>query len=216
MRTAGNELTIYRGEGFSMDFTVQSKDDSPYICPKIEGLHILVVVSDSKYEQNARNKVRYFLPVPEDFKFEVTNVIPLEQLTDGDGNSLYSDFPECSFDEYGDYLSAYYNGELCAFSQGDVVFSLMQDGEIVYKYADYPVGYDRGDSVQVEWKNYSFRFVHSFLPEETRNWSNGTMYYSVSLVAPASEASENKNFDLNIPLIGATTITVLSNLEGGI
>lgn len=197
MKSNDNELIVYRNETFAIDKTVVNRDGTPFIVGQLTNPHLMLTVTDTKFTSQERYKVNYFLPLLGVLPlFEFTNVIPLEEVLNADGEQQYSSFPNT-------YPSGYYNGEEVEFEEGDAVFSLTDaDGNVSYKY--------REDNV---WKDYAFRFVFTFDSAETKNWTEKTYYYSIQLVSGViTEAS--KTFDFVLPLLKPTKISVLSNLEG--
>ena len=62
MRTLNNEITIHRGETFSMDKIIVNKDNSPYIISsKLRHPHWLLSISTTKYIQANRYIKNYWL-----------------------------------------------------------------------------------------------------------------------------------------------------------
>lgn len=202
MRSSNNELVVYRNETFTIDRTVLNRDGSPFIVGRLENPHLMITVTDSKFAFSERYKVNYFLPLSGVLPlFEFTNVIPLEEVLNADGEQQYFSFPDS-------YPSGYYNGNNMVFEEGDAVFSLTDsNGKISYKYRE-------NDS----WKDYAFRFAFTFDSVETSNWKEKTYYYAIQLVSGSNTGDADnpiKVFDYVLPLLKPTKISVLSNLEGG-
>lgn len=93
MKSSNNEITVHRNETFSIDRVVQNPDGSPYIVSKqLENPHLLLTVSSSKFQQNSKYELNYFLElfgpgaIP---RFNLTNAIDLKSLKGSDGNPLF-------------------------------------------------------------------------------------------------------------------------------
>lgn len=98
MKSSNNEITVHRNETFSIDRVVQNPDGSPYIVSKqLENPHLLLTVSSSKFQQNSKYELNYFLElfgpgaIP---RFNLTNPIDLKSLKGADGNALFPDWPD--------------------------------------------------------------------------------------------------------------------------
>ena len=201
MRSSDNELVVYRNETFTIDRTLLNRDGTPFIVGKLINPYLMITVTDSKFASSERYKVNYFLPLSGVLPlFEFTNVIPLEEILNANGEQQYFSFPDA-------HPSGYYNGNDVIFEEGDAVFSLIDsNGKISYKYRENKV-----------WKDYTFRFAFTFDSVETRNWTEKTYYYAIQLVSGFYTGDADnpiKNVDYVFPLLKPTKISVLSNLEG--
>lgn len=66
MKVFNNEITIHRGETFSMDKVIQNKDGSPYIVSRrLKNPCVLVSVSTTRYAQDERYKLNKWLRLAE-------------------------------------------------------------------------------------------------------------------------------------------------------
>lgn len=71
MKVFNNEITIHRGETFSMDKVVQNKDGSPYIVSnKLANPCVLIAVSTTRYAQDERYKLNKWLRLAETEKVQ--------------------------------------------------------------------------------------------------------------------------------------------------
>lgn len=66
MKVFNNEITIHRGETFSMDKVIQNKDGSPYIVSsRLANPCVLIAVSTTRYAQDERYKLNKWLRLAE-------------------------------------------------------------------------------------------------------------------------------------------------------
>lgn len=112
MQIKGTDITIHRGETFSIDYTLVNRNGAPYILPKSNGVsnpYFLLTVASTKYAQEGRYLKNYWLKIPEDMRFENTNPIrkpdnlPIDTPTNA---AVYY-----STDENGDTIYERWNGE---------------------------------------------------------------------------------------------------------
>jgi hypothetical protein len=86
MRLNGNEITIVRGESFSIDRTIVNRDGSPYIISnRLRNPHILITVADNAFLSKASKVYKYFLSLADAPLFTVTNPVDIKK-TSQDGN----------------------------------------------------------------------------------------------------------------------------------
>ena len=186
MRSSNAELTIYRNENFTIDRTLVNKDGSPFLISKgLPNPYLLITINSSKYKQNNQNKINYFLPLIDFPRFNFTNVVPITDLKNVDGEELYPDgFPNgLTLTNVGGTLvcmSAYYNGDLVGIEPDDAVFSFTEDGITLYKYWK-PNSNVEGSGG--EWVDYKFRFAKLFSSQDTASFVEQTYYYGIQLVS---------------------------------
>lgn len=191
MRSSNNELVVQRGETFSIDRTIVNKDSSPFIVSKfLNNPHLLIIVKSNKYDTKGYTLTDY-LSLDKLERFTFTQPIPLTDLKDAEGNTLYpngfSDVTQLSltyFDGVYSFITAYYKGDLVRFEVNDAVFSYEKDGVTEYKYWK-PDAKENGS--YGKWFDYSFRFVKTFDTTETSKWVEQTYFYSITLVAGDSK-----------------------------
>lgn len=222
MRNNDNNLIISRNETFTMDRVVQNRDGSPYIVSsQLNNPHILITVSSSKYRQANRYLKRFYLPVPKELTFYQTNPIDIKSLRRTIASDPFTDFPDnltvLKDDTTGKlvFLSAYYEGNLVSFEVNDAVFCRENDdGTISYKYWSPTVSNSVGSNG--EWVDYEFRFVRTFDSDFTSKLVEQTYYYCIELVAGQIDVKNDVIFyDYVVPLLDTRTISVMSNLKGG-
>lgn len=86
MRLNGNEISIVRGESFSIDRTIVNRDGSPYIVSnRLRNPHILITVADNAFLSKASKVYKYFLSLADAPLFTVTNPVDIKK-TSQDGN----------------------------------------------------------------------------------------------------------------------------------
>ena len=220
MRNNDNNLIISRNETFTMDRVVQNRDGSPYIVSsQLNNPHILITVSSSKYRQANRYLKRFYLPLEKVPRFYYTNPINIKSLSQSLLDGPYTDFPECQLSTDPAtgklvFMSAYYEGNYVSFEVNDAVFYRENDdGTISYKYwsPDVNVAGNGG-----KWVDYEFRFVRTFDSDFTSKLVEQTYYYCIELVAGQIDVENDVIFyDYVAPLLDNRTISVMSNLKGG-
>lgn len=133
MKTYGNEITIHRGESFTIDKFIVNKDGSPYIVSnQLLNPHIRISISDSLYEQEGRYVSNYFLNLSKLPRFVSTIPVDIRSFKSApDGSSLYESFAAMSGLPSG-YIGNY---EVTYTSDDDALFYCKNaDGTVDYKY----------------------------------------------------------------------------------
>ena len=228
MRVYNHEITIRRGEAFTVDKTIRNQDGSPYIIPKFAvdesgndtaEPYFVITVSDAIYP-NADNVVyRQFLRVKDAFPtFRETNPVDIRLFTDQAGNQLYPTFKHLSLGPPGGFIG---------------------ENNVIYTDDDGVISYDPGPSGTFEsqseapctqalfytvingvkeyrwwtgkggWQPYECRLSSLIPHDETINWKEGNYYYSIDLI-------DDKFAVTNVyPILAPTKLSVLTNLRGG-
>lgn len=209
MRTFNNEIIVRRNETFTIDKFVETRDKAPYVISShLKNPFFLITVTNSLYNQKDRYICNVWIPVDLP-KFDSTTPVNLADICDEHGNQLYR-----SFDDIDGLPSGYYKGQLITFEPGDCVFYYEDDdGNRVYKY------FEDGES----WKDYSCRIIYKFTHGITKDWIEGSYFYNIDLVDGIlnQDAVQGQrpipigNLSEHIPILGATKLTVLSDLRGG-
>lgn len=209
MKVSNNEITVQRGEAFSIDRSVINKDGSPYIVSsQLRNPHILITISSSPYSEKGGYCAKYYLPWPSDVpRFYMVNVINLKDIG-------HNGFPVCKLSEMNGnkyFMEGTFNGKQTFFEVGDAVFCAEDSsGNKIYKYW-VPDGDEVGSSGQ--WKDYVFRFVKFFDSNSTAKLTPQTYYYSINIVS-GNLPIEAEKYDNVIVLLSSTKLSVLSNLRG--
>lgn len=221
MKVFNNEITIHRGETFSMDKVIQNKDGSPYIVSRrLKNPCVLVSVSTTRYAQDERYKLNKWLRLTNKL-FDSTEPFDLKSLTT-EPNGTTPKYPNGFSDiktyttegEYAPYVAYGYIGDnlvICDFD--DCVFYVKDDeGVRDYRY---------WDSNANGWVKYEFRVTCPFTQAETSQWIEQSYVYSITLVS--GEWNDNReekdppfsSFDSVQPLLIPTKLSVLSSINGG-
>lgn len=179
MQSYKNELTVTRGETFTIDKTLVNKDGSPYIVSsKLNNPYWLLSISNTVYSQENRYVKNYWLPVSEP-RFNSTIALNIKDVkVSADSNTpLYNSLKEIT----NLPIIGYVNGVAVSFDTGtDTLF--YDDTIDKYMY------WDNG------WKEYECRIIKTFLREDTIEWTSQNYQYSIQLV------SGSNNFDTDEPL----------------
>lgn len=177
MQNYDNELTIYRGESFTLDFKVQYESGAPYIVSsEAENPYWLISISDSALETGNRDVRNYWLPV--DNKNKYASTLPLDlydfkTYATGD-KPAYASFSDVkSFPISGVYYNGQYVESLSA--KHAVFYNSLEPG--TYKY------WDNG------WKDYDCRIVCPFRSADTSTLEIGKYYYSIQFITGISTLS---------------------------
>lgn len=194
MKTFNNELTIRRGETFTIDKTIQNKDGSPYIISsKLKNPYFLITVSTTRYQQENRYLSNYWLDLSDYPRFLSTQAFDLLSLT-SEANGETPMYPNgfsditarsSSVSTVGDYLVYGYIGDKLIFlDYTDCVFYVEdEDGNRIYKYWNDSVSESGG---RIGWQDYDCKIVKTFLQEDTSQWVEQSYVYSIRLVSGQS------------------------------
>lgn len=226
MRVYNHEIVIRRGEAFTIDKTIQNRDGSPYILPKMPKPCFVVTVSNSLYPNENSIVYRNFIDVSSMPMFVDTRPVNVLDFTYPDGvTKLYPNgWSDLTLGPPGGYV----NGELIIYTTSDTSvvpgydydgpgplenpdFGSTSDGAcddalFCYTKSDGTTEYKRWDG---RWLDYQCRVVCLIPHEDTIKWKEGDYYYSIDLI-------DNRDAVANVyPILGATKLSVLSNLRGG-
>ena len=202
MKTYGNEITIHRGESFTIDKFIVNKDGSPYIVSnQLLNPHIRISVSDSLYEQEGRYVSNYFLNLSRHPRFASTIPVDIRSFKSSvGGSSLYE-----SFDTMSGLPSGYIGNSLVTYTSDDdaLFYCKNDDGTVDYKY-----------HTETGWSDYKFRLLKYFSTDVTSSWRGQNYWYDISLVSGPMIDKKFVRFDVKLPILNPTRLTVLSDLEG--
>lgn len=184
MRTYNNELSVTRGETFTMDFVVKNPDGSPYIVSSsLLRPFWLITVANTRYTQENRYVLNTWMPV-ECLRFKSTTAVKIDSFDD----NTHPDF------EYGD-ADTYDNS------------AVYTDG-VSYKYWKYNEPVDAAKSGT--WVEYiAPRIIVPYDVEDTKLWTEQEYLYSIALIdgEPAS-----KEYNAVMPILIPTRLNVTTNL----
>lgn len=245
MRTYNNELSIHRGESFTMTKILQNKDGSPYIVSnQLKNPYFLLTISSSKYQQANRYVKNYWLDLKDFPKFLSTTAKNIRDFDTTFEAPLTVTTTTVNGKEVT-YLFQQRVGDKDVYVQpDDYVYYDTVNGKKVYKY------WNDG------WKDYECKIAKTFLHEDTNELAGQSYVYSIKLVCGQSmsdyldsickECKEqfaeltNKGkyekliahghtfpdgfnidralatIDISVPILAPTKLSVLSSIEGGI
>ena len=211
MRTLNNEITIHRGETFSMDKIIVNKDNSPYIISsELRHPYWLLTISTTKYVQANRYIKNYWLDLSNFPRFASTQPVNIADFKTSDSGSkdMYTDFSDMTYDESTDTIATgYIDGFEVTYSPTDAVFYKETDDGVEYKY--YSVSANT-------WLDYVCRITISFSTADTNEWVEQSYVYSIDLVdGDTTDGDRSIIVDWKIPILIPTKLSVLSNIQGG-
>lgn len=187
MKTYNNELSVTRGESFTLDFEVKNPDGSPYIVSsRLLNPHWLITVANSRYNQLNRYLLNKWLKV-NDLGFISTNAIKY------DGDFADNTYPDTAYGDNSGYANAavYYN-------------------DAGYKYFKFT---NPGDTAhQGMWVDYKApRIIVPYDSDETALWTEQDYLYNIALVDGAEDPPFTV-YSAVIPIITPTRLTVTTRL----
>lgn len=159
MTIKGNEMTVIRGETFTIDRVVVNKDGSPFIVSsEYNNPYILITVSSTRYAQSDRYSASWWLN--------------LSDLTDENGD--VKPLPRFKYTRPIQITAFGDNVDTAEHLPGEYLYYV--DDITKCKYFDY------NDGKKV-WYDYDFRIIHHFVHEVTSKWSEQSYMYSIRLVS---------------------------------
>lgn len=210
MKTFNNEIIVRRNETFTIDKFVETRDRAPYIISSaLKNPFFLITIASSLYNQKDRYICNVWMPVTVP-RFDSTIPVNLADFKKADGSKLY---PK-GFEGLTGLPGGYINNENVIYEEGDAVFYWEDEtGKRTYKYWDSQNG----------WTDYSCRIIYKFTNPITKNWIEGSYLYNIDLVDGLLDDNATQgqrpipisNISEHIPILGATKLTVLSDLRGG-
>ena len=202
MKTHGNEITIHRGESFTIDKFIVNKDGSPYIVSnQLMNPHLRISISDSLYEQEGRYVSNYFLNLSKLPRFESTIPVDIRSFKSSvGGSSLYE-----SLDTMSGLPSGYVGNYLVTYTSDDdaLFYCKNDDGTVDYRY-----------HTKIRWSDYKFRLLKYFSTDVTSLWRGQNYWYDIHLVSGPMIDKKFVRFDVKLPILNPTRLTVLSDVKG--
>lgn len=226
MTLQGYDMTVLRGETFTIDKSVRNRDGSPYIVSnQYIKPYVLLSVASSKYEQEGRYLLNFWIDLKNLPRFE--NTVPKE-ITEFEDAYVADDFE-------GQYLY-YKNGDIanCKYWIWDDKAS-----KRVWKDYDFRIIHTFTHAVTKEWVEqtyiYSLRLVSgmdmylylNYLYESVFNEPPRANITSEELYLAIKNKDEKfvkdviisrpiATFDTIQDLMPVSKITVLADLNGGL
>lgn len=204
MQSYKNEITVTRGETFTIDKTLVNKDGSPYIVSsKLNNPYWLLSISNTVYSQENRYVKNYWLPVNEPcFNSTIAlNIKDIKVSADSD-TPLYNSLKEIT----NLPIVGYINGVAVSFDIGtDTLFY----DDTIDKYMYWDDG----------WKEYECRIIKTFLREDTIEWTSQNYQYSIQLVSGSVDFNSDEplsKIDTSYTILLPTKIKVIDDVNGGL
>lgn len=196
MRVSLNDITIHRGDTFTMDKSFVNVNNEPYVVSsELRNPFVLLTVSNSKYNQLERYLKNWWLDLQNYPRFIDTNVVKAEtdevawtswpvlplsgrpDLPDGYAWGT-SDLPVSTHKTTG--------GETLYYLNDAVFYITMPTGERKYGYpcaTRTSTGTDTYSYEFYSYYDYDFRIVKAFLSEDTLTWIEKLYTYSIFLMS---------------------------------
>lgn len=181
MTIKGNEMTVLRGETFTIDRTIVNRDGSPFIVSsEYQNPYLLLTVASTRYDE-----------MPDGYK--VNWWLNLDEMVGEDGNIVkLPRFKSTRPIQISKFDTE--SEELIGYEPLEDLFCVITDDGPMYKYFD-----EAG-----VWHEYEFRIIHHFLHSVTTEWIEQSYLYSIRLVAGLSMESYIKDlykavFDIDAP-----------------
>ena len=219
MRLNGNEMTVHRGETFTIDRTIVNRDGSPFIVSsEYENPHILISVSSTRYDIVNRYKVNWWLDLKDLPRFEFTRP---KKINSFDITSVIDDLPRqylyyvddiksCKYfdenDEWHDYEFRIIHHFVNAVTRDWVEQSYVYSIQLV-----------SGNSTERYMKDL-YRSVFEIDADE--NKTTEELYYELKnkdekLVENLDFSRPITGFDVVQVILEPTKLTVMSDINGG-
>ena len=208
MKVYRNEITIHRGETFTMRKKVICEDGSPFVVSnQINNPRWLITVTNSKYEQENRYVLNKWL-VCGPLKFYRSKPINIKEIPIQDGIAYYQNFETMP-------LPAGYEGdETEGYADIAVFYQELENGERIYRYWKYDN--DEKNDFSGDWEVYNCYITTQFNNDITSKWSSSTYWYSITLMCgEINDEGVIIDSDLSIPILEPSKLLVQSNLRGG-
>lgn len=193
MKVLNAEITIQRGETFTIDYIIRNKDGSPYIISDhLTHPYFLITVSTTKYAQKDRYVKNYWLDLTGYPRFNATQAIDLHSIKkeasdESDAEPKYVSFNDITsvpFFGYVDGQPVYYYVDNNERFVNDAVFYIEhEDGTREYKYWERSKD---GTGQDIGWTDYHCRLIKRFSSEDTSKWVEQSYVYSIRLVSGIS------------------------------
>lgn len=170
MQVHNNEITVMRGETFTISKVIKNRDESPYIISsKLTNPYWLIIVSSSRYSQKNRYVFNKWLNLSHVPRFEITKPINITEVGD------YSSFDNMPLP------GGFEGNPTMGYANKAVFYEQKSDGTKQYKYWVYN-NTDEND-YDGQWKDYTCTLSTLFQSKITSKWSEQQYLYSIFLVS---------------------------------
>lgn len=214
MQLKGNEMTVTRGETFTIDRTIVNRDGSPFvISSEWNNPYILITVSSSSYNQENRYVLNVWLSLKDVPVFHNTTILEAKTEDDIDFDALYS-----------------YNGKY-------VYLSKVVDGNKILEEYSLRIIYPFTHEITKDWVEQSYLYSIRLVAGTSIEQYVDAVYTGISGVVHDNLTHEEKiqyilnmdatkleginlerplvSFDTAIDILPSTKLSVLSDLNGG-
>lgn len=189
MQVRNNEITVTRGETWTMSKKIQNKDGSPYIISsRLKNPYWLVSIASSKYEQKDRYILNKWLELKDFPRFEHTQPINIR-----DYGLTFTDNTLPFIDNDGDGESDFTGDETSGYSNIALFYEKDSDGVISYKYWEYIDNIE--GNYDGQWVSYECPIITTFSNDITSQWQEQTYYYEISLIAGVLNENYHEGYD---------------------
>lgn len=212
MQVHNNQITVTRGESWTLSKKIENQDGSPFIISsRIKEPYFLVTVASSLYNTPDRYVFNKWLELKDIPRFECTNAIRL-----ADYGLKFSDNTLPFLDNDGNGENDFTGDETSGYSNIAIFYEKTPEGVINYKYWEYIDNIEGNYSGR--WVPYECLLVTHFGSDVTRNWISQNYYYQILLVEAHREGESDKPSDVEIlqNILSPNKIIVKPNLKGGL
>lgn len=169
MQVHGNEITVHRGESWTLSKKIRNKDGSPYIISNaLTNPYWLITISSQLYTENDRYVLNKWLDLSDFLRFHYTRPMRLKDI------NLDYNFNNISIP------TGYEGDETSGYANIAIFYDIDNDGVISYKYWEY-INNIEGD-YDGQWVDYECPIVTTFTTEITKNWYEQNYYYNIVLI----------------------------------
>ena len=213
MQVRNNEITIVRGESFTMCKRIVNRDGSPYIISsRLKNPYWKITVASSLYSDNRRYSVTKWLDLSGFPRFEKTRPVKL-----ADYGLKFSDntFPFIDLDS--DDKSDFAGDETSGYANTAIFYEEDQNGVISYKYWEYID--NKEGNFEGRWVDYECLITTTFPYTLTSEWVEQNYLYNISLIDGILTEPVQSVYDMPFevieelyPILEATRLYVKSNL----
>lgn len=168
MTLCNNDITIYRGEAFTIDYSILFPNGTPFIVSN-EMSNPYFLISLSTHKGESQEVFNYWLPATK--KFEYTKTLDIQEfksVASTSGDAVYETFNDVT-PPIGNF---YWNGMYVEKLESDFAVYSNSKEPGVYKYIS------NNNSLE----DYSCRIIHTFNTDDTKQWKSEKYYYTIQLV----------------------------------
>lgn len=225
MQIRGNEITVHRGETFSIEYILQNKDGSPYVFTnQAHNPHLLFTVASSKYSQAGRYVKHWWLEIPNEMQFYKTQPVKIPSFNNEPNVDM------------GDYIADVSTYALYYVNVNGVKTYKRWTGE---EFVDYECRivktFNQSDTNQ--WVGQSYVYDVNYVDGDSTLEYLQTLYTMHNLPSPMPSSVEDlydalieidanySNIDINkklhtiaisLPIITPSKLSVIGYIDGGI